>query len=286
MELYQSRLILSAQVLIAINMLDFLDYDFMQRALIAGLLIGAVAPMLGMFLTVRRQALIADTLAHASLAGVALGLLLGLDPLLTATAVAILAALFIERLRTLGWFSGDSLLALILSGSLAFAVVGMSATNTFNAGVLQYLFGGITTVSEQDLWLIGGVSVGVLSLCTLLFKEYFLLAFDEDVAKAQGMRTGLLNTLLALMTAVTVAVGMRVVGVLLMGALMVIPVLAAMRMGLSFRATSVMAVAISLLSVIVGLLFSYYYDVAAGGAIVLVAIGIFGITSLSSLRRF
>jgi len=266
-------------------MLDFLDYDFMQRALIAGLLIGAVAPLLGMFLTVRRQALIADTLAHASLAGVALGLLLGIDPLLAAGATSIIAALFIERLRTLGWFTSDSLLALILSGSLAFAVVGMSAANRFNAGILQYLFGGITTVSTQDLWLIGGVSAAVLILCILLFKEFFLLSFDEDIAKAQGVRTVMLNTLMALMTAVTVAVGMRVVGVLLMGALMVIPVLAAMRLGLSFRATSVIAVAISLLSVLLGLLLSYYHDLAAGGAIVLVAISIFGVTSLSSLRR-
>jgi zinc transport system permease protein len=265
-------------------MLDFLDYDFMQRALLAGILIGAVTPLLGMFLTVRRQALIADTLAHASLAGVALGVLLGIDPLLAAAAVAILAALLIERLRLLGWFSGDSLLALMLSGSLAFAVVAMSAVDKFNAGILQYLFGGITTVSNQDLWLIAGVAGSVLLLLVLLYKEFFLLSFDEDIAKAQGLKTGLLNTLLALMTALTVAAGIRVVGVLLVGALMVIPVLSAMRLGLSFRATSVIAVAISLLSVILGLLLSYYYDLAAGGVIVLVAIGIFAVTSLSSWR--
>lgn len=266
-------------------MFDFLAYDFIQRALIAGLLIGSVAPLLGMFLTVRRQALIADTLAHASLAGVALGLILGLDPLLTAGAVAILAGLLIERLRVLGWFSGDSLLALILSGSLALAVVGMSAANQFNAGVLQYLFGGITTVSSHDVWLIGGVCGGVLVLTICLFKEFFLISFDEDIAQAQGVRVVFLNTLLALMTAVTVAVGMRVVGILLMGALMVIPVLAAMRLGLSFRATSAAAVAISLFSVTLGLLLSYYYDLAAGGSIVLVAIGIFVLTSITSSHR-
>ncbi len=267
-------------------MFDFLDYDFMRRALLAGFMIGAVAPLLGMFLTVRRQALIADTLAHASLAGVALGFLLGLDPLLVAGVVAVIAALLIERLRTLNWFTGDSLLALILSGSLAFAVVAMSAAHKFNAGVLQYLFGGITTVSTQDLWLIGGVTVLTLGVCVLLFKEFFLLSFDEDIARANGLRTGLLNTLLALMTALTVAIGMRIVGVLLMGALMVIPVLAAMRLGLSFRATSLAAMTISLISVLFGLLLSYAYDLAAGGAIVLVAIGIFCVTSLNSLRRF
>ena len=266
-------------------MLDFLEYDFMQRALLAGLLIGLIAPLLGMFLTVRRQALIADTLAHASLAGVALGLVLGIDPLLAAGVMAIVAALFIERLRTLGWFSGDSLLALILSGSLAFAVVAMSAADKFNAGVLQYLFGGITTVSNQDLYMIGGVAVVVFGLGLTLFKEFFLLSFDEDIAKAQGMRTAVLNTLMALMTAVTVAVGMRVVGILLMGALMVIPVLGAMRLGLSFRATTAIAVAMSLFSVLAGLLISYAYDLAAGGAIVLVAIALFALTSLSSWGR-
>ncbi len=266
-------------------MLDFLDYDFMQRALVAGVLVGTVAPLLGMFMTVRRQALIADTLSHAALAGVALGLIFGFDPLFSAAGVAVLGALFIERLRTLGWFSGDSILALMLSGSLAFAVVGMSAANKFNAQVLQYLFGGITTVSVQDVWLIGAVAVVVLFLCVLLFKEFFLLSFDEDIARAQGLNTRLLNVLLVLMTALTVAVGMRVVGVLLMGALMVIPVLASLRLGLSFRATSAMAVAISLFSVLSGLLLSFYYDLAAGGAIVLVAIGVFTLTSLSSLRR-
>lgn len=265
-------------------MLHFLDYDFMRRALLAGLLIGTVAPMLGIFITVRRQALIADTLAHASLAGVAIGLLLGVDPLLAAGVFAILAALFIERLRSLGWFTGDSLLALILSGSLAFAVVSMSASGKFNAGVLQYLFGSITTVSSQDLWLIAGTSGVVIGLCLLLFKEFFLLAFDENIAKAQGVKTAVLNTLMALMMAVTVAVGMRVVGVLLMGALMIIPVLAAMRLGQSFRATAALAVAISLLSVIVGLLLSYTYDIAAGGTIVLAAISLFAVTSLFSLR--
>jgi zinc transport system permease protein len=266
-------------------MLHFLDYDFMRRALLAGLMIGTVAPILGVFITVRRQAMIADTLAHASLAGVAIGLLVGLDPLLSAGIFAILAAVFIERLRSLGWFTGDSLLALILSGSLAFAVVSMSASGKFNASVLQYLFGSITTVSNQDLWLIAGTTGVVLCLCLLLFKEFFLLSFDENIATAQGIKITLLNTLMAVMMAVTVAVGMRVVGVLLMGALMVIPVLAAMRLGQSFRATAALAVAISLLSVIVGLLLSYSYDIAAGGAIVLTAIGLFAVTSVTSFKR-
>ncbi len=265
-------------------MLDFLQYDFMQRALFAGLMVGAVAPMLGMFLTVRRQALIADTLAHASLAGVAIGVLLGLDPLLTAGVVAVLASLFMERLRTLGWFSNDALLALVLSGSLAFAVVGMSAAGRFNAGVLQYLFGGITTVSQSDLLLILITGGAVLLTVILFFKEFFLVSFDEATAEAQGVRVRRYNMLLALMTAVTVVAGMRVVGVLLMGALMIIPVLTAMRLQLSFRATTVIAVALAMLSVLLGLTLSYTFDLAAGGAIVLTTIACFILTTLSPRR--
>ena len=253
-------------------------------ALLAGLFLGLVAPMLGMFLTVRRQALIADTLAHASLAGVALGLLLGLDPLLTAAVFSVIAALFIERLRALGWFSGDSLLALLMSGGLAFAVVSMSAAQRFD-DLEGYLFGDISSVTSQDLWIIGAVAVFVLVTCGLLFKEFFLLSFDEDIAKAQGLRTGLLNTVLALMTALTVAVGMQVVGVLLIGALMVIPVLAATRFGLGFKATTLVATIISLTSVAVGLWVANLYDLAAAGCIVLVAIAIFVLASLSSLRK-
>ncbi len=254
---------------------DFFAYDFLTRALIAGLLVGVIAPVLGMFLTVRRYSLIADTLSHASLAGVAIGILVGINPILSAIVVAILVAIGIERLRLSSSLSGESVLALFLSGSLAFAVVAMSAADAFNGGMLVYLFGSITTVSPQDLWIIGGLTVISLGIVLKFYPQFFLLSFDEDIARANGLSVTAYSLVLAILTATTVAVSMRVVGILLIGALMVVPVLAASQWKRGFKDTMLLAVFISLLSVIAGLFISYSFNLATGGTIVLCSIGLF-----------
>lgn len=254
---------------------DFFAYTFLTRALIAGVLIGMIAPILGMFLTVRRYSLIADTLSHASLAGVGLGVLFGIDPLITAVLIACVVALGIERLRLSGQFSGESVLALFLSGSLAFAVVALSAAKSFNGGVLAYLFGSITTVTVSDLWMIGALVLLTLGIVIWRYRSFFLMSFDEDIARANGLSVTFDSLLLSLLTAITVAVSMRVVGVLLIGALMVIPVLAAMRFGKGFRATMIIAVVLSVLSVLTGLFLSYIFDLATGGTIVLCSVVLF-----------
>ncbi len=259
---------------------DFFAYDFLTRALIGGVLVAIVAPVLGIFLTVRRYSLIADTLSHASLAGVAIGVLLGWNPVATAIVVTIVVAIGIERLRSSGTFSGEAVLALFLSGSLAFAVVAMSAAKAFNGGVLAYLFGSITTVSVSDLWIIGGLVVGTLGIVIMRYPQFFLLSFDEDIAKANGLPVTADSLLLAIMTAATVAVSMRVVGILLIGALMVVPVLAAMQFGRGFKETMGISVGISVLSVLVGLAVSYSFDLATGGTIVLCAIGFFLVSTM------
>lgn len=255
--------------------MDFFAYDFLTRALIAGIIVGIVAPMLGIFLTVRRYALIADTLSHASLAGVALGVLLGINPLLTAIVVSVMIAVGIERLRLSGKFGGEAVLALFLSGSLAFAVVGMSAVGKFNGGVLAYLFGSITTVSVSDLWIIGALGATVVVTVFVSYRKLFLLSFDEDIAKASGMNVTAYSLMLAVLTAGMVAVSMRVVGVLLVGALMVVPVLAATQWNKGFKETMGIAVGISLLSVLFGLFLSYSYNLATGGTIVLCTVALF-----------
>lgn len=254
---------------------DFFAYDFLTRALIAGIIIGTIAPILGTFLTVRRYALIADTLSHASLAGVAIGIILGINPILAAIVVAVIVAIGIERLRLSGKFGGESILALFLSGSLAFAVVAMSAVGKFNGGVLAYLFGSITTVTVDDLWMIGGLGLLILGVVIKMYPQFFLLSFDEDIARANGINVTLSSMVLAILTAGMVAVSMRVVGVLLVGALMVIPVLAATQFNRGFKATIGIAVVVSLLSVLLGLSLSYSFNLATGGTIVLCAVGLF-----------
>lgn len=265
--------------------MDFFAYDFLTRALIAGIIVGIVAPMLGIFLTVRRYALIADTLSHASLAGVALGILLGINPLFTAVVVSVMIAIGIERLRLSGKFGGEAILALFLSGSLAFAVVGMSAAGKFNGGVLAYLFGSITTVSVSDLWIIGILGAIVVVTVLTSYRKLFLLSFDEDIAQASGMNVTAYSLMLAVLTAGMVAVSMRVVGVLLVGALMVVPVLAATQWNKGFKETMGIAVGISLLSVLFGLFLSYSYNLATGGTIVLCAVALFIISFIIATFR-
>lgn len=245
----------------------------------AGIAVGVVAPLLGIFITVRRQSLIADTLAHASLAGVAIGVAFNVEPLFAAALSAIFGAIIIERLRSSGGISSESSLALVLSGSLALAVVIMSASGNFNSSVLNYLFGGITTVSEIDATVVLVATAVVTLFILFFFERLFLLAFDEEIAASQGLKTAALNLALAIATALVVAVGIRVVGVLLIGALMVIPVLGAMQWGRGFKVTAAVAVGISLLSVIGGIISSYYFDLATGGTIVLFTILMFLISS-------
>lgn len=267
-------------------MIDFFTTDFLVRGLLAGLCVGAVAPVLGMFLTVKRQSLIADTLAHSSLAGVAMGIALGINPIIGAVIFALAAAVVIQRLQKRGGvLAGDAPLAVVMSGGLALAVVILSASGELDVEALEFLFGDINNVSLAQFGLIAAASGLVLLFLVLAFRHLFLIAFDEDIARAQGVRVDAYNLALAIATAIVVAVGMQVVGVLLMGALMIIPVLAAQEFGQGFRKSTLIAVAFSLLSVFIGLYLSFLFTVSAGGTIVLVAIGFFIIGLVAKALR-
>lgn len=252
----------------------------MQRALLAGLMIGVIAPAIGVFLVLRRLSLIADTLAHVALAGVALGLLAGVNPVLGALAVAAVGAVGIERLRVAGRLFGEAALAIFLSGGLAVAVVLIGLAGGFNVDLFGYLFGAITAVQPRDLWLILGLGVTVLGAVAVFYKELFVITFDEEGARVQGVPVDALNLLLTVLVALTVVVAMRVVGILLTSALLVIPVVTALRMARSFRSTLWMAVIFSLGAVLAGMTAAFYLDIATGGAIVLSSILLFAGTSL------
>jgi|SRR3989344_1848346 len=266
-------------------MFEIFQFDFMVRAFAAGIAIAIVAPLIGIFLVVRRYSLMADTLAHVSLAGVAIGLLVGFNPILTAIVVSIVASIGIERLRNTKKIVGESVLALFLSGSLAVAVILLSLAQGFNANLFSYLFGSISTVNVFDLSLIVGVTILIATIVFLFYKEFFFLSFDTDLARASGVPTKALALLLVILAAVVVSLSIRIVGVLLIGALMVIPVVAAMQFGRGFRDTIFLSVGFSLLSVITGLYISYYWSIASGGAIVVVALVIFLLSLLLNTNR-
>jgi len=253
-------------------MFDIFQYSFMIRAFAAGIAIGIVAPLIGTFLVAKRYSLIADSLAHVSVAGVAIGLLVGVNPLLGALVVAIATAYIIEKLRSSRQVTAEMALAMFLSSGLAVAIVLIGIAKRVNVDLFSFLFGSITTVGVQDLWIIGTLAVVIVLTVSLLYKQLAYAAFDEEQAKVSGLQTGLLNQLLIVLAATMVVLSLRIVGGLLIGALTVIPVAAASQLATSLRQTMLLAIAFGLFAVIAGLFLSFYLDLAAGGTIVITAL--------------
>ncbi|MBI5627693.1 MAG: metal ABC transporter permease [Candidatus Rokubacteria bacterium] len=264
---------------------EFLQYGFMQRAFIAGAITALVCPAIGVFLVPRRLSLIADSLAHVALAGVALGLFLGISPVLGALAVTLAGAVAIERLRAGGRLQGDAALAVFLSGGFALAVVLISLARGFNADLFAILFGSILTVSPGDLWLISALGAVVGATIGGFYPQLLAITLNEELARTGGIRVGALNIMLTVLTALTTVVAMRIVGVLLVGAMIVIPTLTGFALARSFRQALQVAMVTALASVTVGLVAAYYLRLAAGGAIVLAALLIFALASILSRPR-
>lgn len=259
---------------------EILQYDFMIRALVSGLLVAVTLPLLGAFLVARRYALIADSLTHVSLAGIGLGLVVGASPMYVAVPIAVLGALLIEYLRQSRRLSGDTALAVLMSGGLAVAVVLAAAAKGARTDFNSYLFGSISTTQVFDVWVLAGAAIVTWIVVGLNYRSLLHATFDEDSARIAGIRVGILNYLLISLTAVMVVLGMRIVGGLLLSALLVVPVLAAGRIARSFRTTQLLATIFAVIAVVLGLVAAFYGGVPAGGAIVLAAILLFVITSL------
>ena len=265
--------------------LEIFHYSFMVRAFIAGSVIGIIAPLIGSFLVTRRYALMADSLAHISLAGIAVGLLIGVYPVYTALLVTIVSAIIIEWLRSERKISGEIALAMFLSGGLAVAIVLISLAHGFNVDLFSYLFGSITTVRNIDLWVMGILGLTVMLTVYFFYEEFLYISFSEEAAKVSGIPVRMLNIVLVVLTAITVSLSMRIVGLLLIGALMVIPVVTAMQIAKSFIQTILYAACFGIISVLSGLFISYYADLAAGGTIVVVSLILFGLTSIVAGRK-
>jgi len=265
-------------------MLDIFTYSFMIKAFIAGIVIGTIAPLIGTFLVARRFSLIADTLGHISLAGIALGLLLHINPILTALVASIATAILVDKIRQNKHISGESALAMLLSGGLALAIVLIGLAQGFNVDLLSYLFGSITTVTSFDLYLIVPLGLLIIAVVYIFYKQFLYIAFDEEGARVSGINVKILNILLMVLTATAVSLSIRIIGSLLIGALLVIPVTTASQISKSFRQSLLLSVIISLVSVIAGLFASFYLNLPAGGAIVLISLIIFAFTYISKLK--
>ncbi|MFD1937230.1 metal ABC transporter permease [Nonomuraea mangrovi] len=255
-------------------MIELLQLPFMQRAVIAALLVGLCAPLVGTFIVQRRLALLGDGIGHVALTGVALGFLTGTAPVLTAVLVSVVGAVAIELVRARGRTSGDVALALLFYGGIAGGVMLISiAPGGSNSKLTSYLFGAIASVTREDLWVIGALAVAVIAVVAVFGRELFVLCQDEEVAKASGLPVRFLSLLIAVTAALTVVIAMRVVGLLLVSALMVIPVATSQQFTRGFRATMLLSMVFGVVAAVGGLLSSTFSaKVPPGAAIVLLAL--------------
>lgn len=266
--------------------MEFLQYEFMQRALIAAVLVGLTAPTVGVHLVQRRLSLIGDGLGHVALAGVAVGVLTSTAPVAVALLCALAGAVGIELIRARGRTSGDVALAILFYGGIAAGVVIISQAPGGTPGNLNaYLFGAITTTTASDLVVFAVLAAFVLTVTLGLGRYLFAVSNDEEYAAAAGLPVLTINIVLAAVTAVTVVVSMRVVGLLLISALMIVPVATAQLVARSFRATTVVAMIIGVAAALAGVSTSFYSDTPSGGTIVLYAIGLFIVVAIGNALR-
>lgn len=256
--------------------MEFLDYAFMQRALLAAVLVGITAPAIGIYLVQRRQALMGDGIGHVAMTGVGLGFMLSWSPVWMATLVSVVGAVLMELIRWYGRTRGDIALAMLFYGGMAGGVMLINlAPGGTNANLMSFLFGSLSTVSQEDITAICVLAAFVIVMTLTLRRQLFAVSQDEEFARVTGLPVRALNLLTAVTAAVTVTVAMRVVGLLLVSALMVVPVAAAQQLTRSFAATFAIAVALGVSVTVGGTVTSYYQDVPPGATIVLLAIAAF-----------
>lgn len=260
--------------------MDILTFPFFQRALIGGIFIGIMTPFIGMFVVLRRLSLIGDTLAHVSIAGVALGFLINIYPLVVGAIFSLIASFIIERLRNTYKSYAELSLAIMMSGGIALASVLFTLGKGFNMNVQSFLFGSILTLSDTDIWVVFGVMLLVLAVVMIYYKELFLITFDEDAASVNGLPLRFLNMLMTVLTSLVISVSIKVVGGLLISALLTIPVACSLIFSRSFRSTMLLAVVISEIAVISGLIIAGVWNLAPGGTVVLLLIAFLSLSLL------
>ncbi|MBD7983142.1 metal ABC transporter permease [Sporosarcina sp. Sa2YVA2] len=274
-----------------------LNFEFLQNAFLSGLIIGVIAPLLGLFIVVRRLALIADALSHVALAGIAGSLYLSqsvlffsaLNPIYLGMATAVGGSLLIERLRGAYKNFEELAIPIILSAGIGFGAIFISLAKGFGSDLVGYLFGSVSAVSRQDLWVIVTIAIVVIAFIRFFYKELFALSFDKEYAKVSGINGKIIQTVFMIIVALVIGASMRIVGILLVSSLMTIPVAAAIQLAKSFKGAMLLSITIGELSVIVGLFSAYHLDIAPGGTIVITSIiillGVLGWNKFKGKKR-
>ena len=267
--------------------MDILEYAFMQRALIAAVLVGIVCSVVGTYVVLKRLAFIGAGISHSAFGGVGLGYLLGVSPIGVAIPFSLAVAMAIGWVSRRGKVSEDTAIGIFFAGTMALGVLFIGLREGYNVDLFGYLFGSILSVSSTDIWMILGLGLGVIGVVLLLFKEFFFMSFDEEMAAVSGLPVERLYFLLLGLMALTVIVSIKIVGIILVEALLVIPAAAAFQLTRNFVRMMLLSVFFGVVSGVAGLFISYYVDLASGATIVLTAAAIFLLCfALSPKRRW
>ncbi len=262
---------------------ELFSYSFILRALLVGMLVALCSALLGVSLVLKRYSMIGDGLSHVGFGALSVAMAMNLAPLQVSIPVVVAAAFLLLRISENSKIKGDAAIALIASSSIAIGVIVTSLTSGMNADVYNFLFGSILAMSQGDVFLSIILSIIVLLLFLFFYHKIFAVTFDENFAKATGTKVGIYNMMIALLTAVTIVVGMRIMGALLISSLIIFPALSSMRMFRSFRGVIIFSALLSIVCFFWGIVASYAFDTPAGASIVIVNLMAFGISSVIGL---
>jgi zinc transport system permease protein len=263
-----------------VDIFRLLGYQFFQNALLGGTIAALACAWVGLFLILRKEAMIGDGIAHTAFGGIALGLFLGINPILTALAVSVLAVLGISYMRRRGLAQSDSAIAVMLAVGFSTGLIIISLTGGFNVELFSFLFGSILTIDQIDLVIVSILGISTVLILGAFYKELLSMTFDEEDARLMGIPVRSLSLAFNLLVAITIVLSIKVIGVILVVALLVLPGLAALQLNLSFKKTTLVAIGFGVFSMVTGILLSAIYNVAASGVIVFTAAGIFLFTAI------
>lgn len=266
-------------------MLEIFSASFMQKAFLVGLIVSILSGIISVFVVLRKMSFIGAGISHSAFGGIAIGFLLGFDPIITSIIYCIAVALGIENISTRGKISEDTAIGIFFAGSMALGIVLISLSKNYSVDLFGYLFGNILAIADQEIIVYGIVSVVVIFIILLLLKELFITTYNEEIARVSGIPVRTINTIFLISLAVAIVISMKVVGIILISALLVIPGATAKLYAKSLFFMIIMSCTVSILSTTIGLIVAYHFDTAPGGTIVLVATVLFLLALLAKRKK-
>ncbi len=252
-----------------------LGYRFFQYALLGGALVALSCAVVGLLIVLRKESMIGDSVAHTSFGGIAIGILIGVEPIVTALVFAVIAMLLIAYMKSRKLANSDSAMAVMLAAGFSLGLIVVSVAEGFTVDLFSYLFGSILTIDSTELAIIAMLALVSLGVMGMLYKELLSITFDEQAARLNGIPVTIIATAFNILVAVTIVISIKVVGVILVAALLVLPGLTALQLNLSFRKTLLISIAMALVTTTLGIFLSAMFDVATSGVIVFTGVGVF-----------